>query len=442
MGKEKNRLKKQKKRRFIARPRFITACVLTLTCAFAAPAAASIFRLEPSIMLVEEYDDNVFLQHKKKGSTITIVSPAVNLIYTTSFWDWSLAYTYYYFYYGSHGINNDSSHALALKNRTELLKDYIFLEVRDDYSRVSQNVAINYAALSPQANQADQNVLTVNPSVRLKPWQTGMLILGYIYQETRFLNASDSSAVSTVNVEHFDNIGYAELGQQLSTRITATAGARYTHEENDVLGFNQEDVYAGLTYRYAEYGSLTTRGGKSWFDFSHNQYGTRDFWFWDANLSQRFSTLAIGLATTRSVVQDPTRVVTRADSYSATLSKVGTRGSISVTGGLNYYRDMVLDKPIADSEIVSVSLLYRITPRISCTAGAAFQDVQNKVNALNQPTDTDTRVVFSNLRLSYQIAPKTSLAGEFRYVHQTSGDPLTPIYYGNQYLIEFKHTLW
>jgi hypothetical protein len=182
-----------------------TALALVLGC-FAPRADAADIKFEPSVLLSEEYNDNVHLQgnQDKADAFITRFAPSVLARYNTLFWTWDITYTYsYYDYYffkkynnaGGKEADHDQTHALDAKNHTVLLNDFLFLDVSDEYSRVSQNIAVDYTQQSPAANQVDQNVFTTNPFVVFHPLAATRAVFGYIFQETRYRNSAADTQV-------------------------------------------------------------------------------------------------------------------------------------------------------------------------------------------------------------------------------------------------------
>jgi hypothetical protein len=406
---------------------------------FAVNAEAQVFRMEPSILVSEEYNDNVFLHRNDTAEAyITRVAPSIRVRYATSFWEWDINYTYnyYYYYYSSTTSrqvqpDHDQTHALSARNRTEIIKDSLFFEARDDYSRVSQNIAVDYTQQSPSANQVDQNVFAVNPYLVLRPWASARLTLGYIYQDTRYLNAA--AATSIENINRIENIGYGEAAVNLSSRLTVSTGARYTQDRNTALSFNQIDVFAGPQYAYAENGAVFAKFGKSWFEFEHDRLPRKEYWFWDGGLNHRISTITFTLVARRSVAQDPQRAVTLMDQYTASITKTAPRYVLTLGGGWYEYRDAVIDQRISTSEQVQSTFLYRFTPSTSGTLGAAFQDVHDVSLGGN------SKIALGNIRFDHQLSPKDTLSLEYRFANSHSYDIATNNYSNNRGIVEYRH---
>jgi uncharacterized protein (PEP-CTERM system associated) len=101
----------------------IAAAICILLSGLTMRAEGAVFRIEPSIVLSEEYNDNILLRGRDSEriyAYVTRVAPTARIIYTTSFWDWDINYTYFYYYYNfkTGGEQHDQTHLLNLRNRT------------------------------------------------------------------------------------------------------------------------------------------------------------------------------------------------------------------------------------------------------------------------------------------------------------------------------------
>lgn len=424
---------------------YLAAVLVIAFGCFVRHAEAQAFRLEPSILVGEEYNDNVFLQRSERADAfITHIAPSVHVRYSTLFWAWDVNYAFNYYYYqflnrhdntGRELPDHDQTHALSASNRTELLKENLFLEVRDEYSRVSQNIVIDYTQQSPSTNQVDQNVFTINPYAVARPFASVRLLGGYIFQETRYLNAS--AATQSANVNREDTIGYGEIGYDLASRLTVSVGVRNTEERNNQQSFNQLDVYAGPQYTYGENRTIFVKAGKSWFHFrtdptTNQRLSPREYWLWDTGVSHRMSTLTLTLGARRFVAQDPQRAITLQDQYTATITKNGPRYVLTLGGGKYDYRDAVINQRISTSDQAQGSFVYRLTPTTNATLGAGYQDVYDLI------LHGATKIALGNIRLEHRLTEKDSVALEYLGVNSHSYDIALNNYSNNRCLIEYR----
>jgi hypothetical protein len=296
--------------------------------------------------------------------------------------------------------------------------------VLDNYSRVSQNRVIDYTQQSPQANQVDQNIFTFNPYVTLRPATNTTLALGYKFVDTHYKDGQ--------GVNRIDNIEYAESTTNLSSRLTVTAGVKYTKEQNTVENYNELDVYAGPQYAYAENAYIFLRGGESWFDYERS--GRVSQWFWEAGVNHRFSTMTGVLGARRAIVQsvdDPAHDLTREDAYTAGIIKNFERSILTIDSAYREFRDLRNDQMLSTSKELNGVFLHHLTPTTNGILGAGVQHVKDKV------ADTDTDIILSTLRIDHQLSLRSSLAFEYRFLHSyTDRDTY---YTNNRYIVEFRH---
>jgi hypothetical protein len=398
--------------------------VIILGC-FTLKAEAQVFRVEPTILVSEEYNDNVFLQQNdKKATFITRVSPAIHLVYGTSFWDWDVAYTYDYYYFARRDLPDDYTHTLHLRNLDRIIDNFFYIEVRDDYSRVSSNRVIDFTQQSPLANQVDQNVFTFNPYVTLRPATNTVLALGYKFVDTHY---KDGGGINSI-----DNIEYAETTTNLSSRLTVTTGVKYTKDKNTVNNYNELDVYAGPQYAYAEHGYIFLKGGKSWVDFATGDRAAE--WVWDAGINHRFATVTGTLGANRSLIQsvaDTAHLLTREDSYTASIIKNFERSVMTINSAYREYRDLKNEQMLTTSKELNGVFLHRLTPTTNGILGAGVQKVKDKV------ANTDTDIYLSSLRIDHQLSPRSFLAFEYRFLYNYTDS--RDNYINNRYIVEFRH---
>jgi len=135
---------------------------------FTATAYAD-FAVSPSIAVSEEYNDNVFVSPDRRTDYITSLMPGIILSYNAPFWDWDLAYNFAYRYYARKSQEDDFAHSMSMHGLTRLIDDFLFLDISDNYSRVSLNIARDRTLESNFVNQSDSNNFTASPYLRFHP---------------------------------------------------------------------------------------------------------------------------------------------------------------------------------------------------------------------------------------------------------------------------------
>lgn len=389
----------------------------------AAEAEAVEFFIRPSITLSEEYDDNIFLTTTDRVEDyITRVGPALNFHYKAEFWDWDLSYAYDYRYYAKGTRKYDDTHVVDLKTKTELLKNYFFLKVDDNYNRVSLDVTRNFANESSFVNQSDRNVFTVNPYIVLAPDSKNTPMIGYIYINTWY---KDPAGINTV-----DHIGYTEMITLLSPRAKLTTGAKFTREKSSVQDTDRTDIYTGPRYDYAEKSFVYGNVGNSWFNFGEGTRATQPYW--NVGITHQYSTLTASFETALSYVPDPLLILRREDRYVATISKKTARSSLVVSGSLTEYRNVVT-KHLEDTGYrISGEMKYALSARSSIAVDLATERHKEYL------TGTTRDLYLNGLRLERQAMEKVTVALAYRYSNSYSHDVFTDNYFDNRVTFEIK----
>jgi hypothetical protein len=314
---------------------------------------------------------------------------------------------------------------LHLRNRTEVMKDFFFIEMRDDFTRVSDSVVVDTTQQSTFANQVDQNIYLLNPYIILKAATNTTVALGYMYQHTHY------SAGPLFN--KIDNIGYAATNTNLSTRMTLSTGVRFTQDQNSIENYHELDVYAGLQYTYAQRSFIFTNISRSRFDFAQHPDLNPWYWLWDAGINHQVSLMTYILGTRRIEAQDTTRVLTLEDQYYATIRRDTLTTGLTIGVISSEYRDPVLDQLIATGMDFQGAFLYRFTPRTSGTLGVEYQEVDSKSAPIGV-----TKIVLSAARIDHLLTAKSTLSFEYRFLNAESADIPINNYINNRYLVEFR----
>jgi hypothetical protein len=378
------------------------------------PASAEL-RIQPGLALGEEYNDNVFLAPENRESDfITRVLPSIQSSYAAPFWEWDLAYTFDFRYYARRTRTDDSTHVLTLRNHTSLLRDFLFIDLKDDYRRISLDTTRDYTLQSLFLNQTDTNDFSLMPHARfnLSSHTTGTA--GYQYRLVWYEEAS--------GIDKTEHILFADLSNELSARTSLAAGAKSTVEDARTISYTKRDVYAGPRVEYAEGSNIWLTVGNSWFTPDDQSRGSQ--LFWDIGITHRFVSYILGFNAALTYIDDPTRIQRREDKYVAVCRKEGGRYTLSATAGRWEYRN-VLTKHLQDTR-----------NGIAGTVGYLLSEALNASYALNidrfedNQEDTFTMVYQNTARLEYTFPAATVLSLEYRFAHGYSPDVVN---YGSNY---------
>ena len=384
---------------------------------------ASEFRVQPGLVLSEEYNDNVYLTPENgTDDYITTISPSLHLLYNAPFWDWDVDYKYLYRYYADTVENTNSSHTLNLTNKNRIIKDMLFLDMRDNYTRVSLDVTRDYTQESNVVNQSDRNVFTVNPHLVMRPTSQMNVTAGYSYVNTWY---KDQTAVDSTA-----HIGTIDMTQDLSPRSSLVAGFKYTDEQNDIGGYTRSDVHIGQHYEYADNSKITGSIGNSWFDFERTARASQ--MYWDLNFTHRYRTMTIEYDTGLRVIPDPVRGLRREDRYVATIKRDVERTSLLISGGMREYRD-------AESKHLE-STSYRLNGSVShaTTTSSKIKLELTAERLVNNRTGADIDRYLTGARYEYVSKENLTLAFDYRWTNVYSPDVYAVNYYNNRYTVELR----
>ncbi|HUL00224.1 MAG TPA: hypothetical protein VLX29_05135, partial [Nitrospirota bacterium] len=328
-------------------------------------------------------------------------------------------------------IENDYYSTLHLKNKNEIIQNLFFIEVRDDYSRVSQNSAVNYTQQSSFVNQTDQNIFTFNPYLVFKPSTNITVTPGYTFQDTHYKDGG--------GINRIDNIGYGNILVNLSSRLTVTTGVNYLKDQNSVQGYKQLDFFAGPNYQYAEKSSAYFMLGDSHFYFDKTNSVDGWYWFGNAGINYSKATLTAALNAGRQFNEDVQYVLVIQDYITASITKTMERLVLTISATYSEYEDVLLNQVYERSKEITATARYRFTPRTTGIAVADYQEVNYLGAVVNGITYNGiARIVTSNLRLDHQLTPKDTLSLVYKFTDSYSGGIATSNYINNIYTIEYK----
>ncbi len=386
-------------------------------------AVAAESRIEPSIVVSEEYNDNVFLTpQNREYDYITSIIPGVHFSYKAAFWDWDVSYSYNYRYFALTSPHDRDSHYASVTNLTRIIEDFLFLKLSDTYQNVSLDVTKDYTKQSYFVNQTEQNFGSVNPYIVLHLGARTSASVGYLYENIWY---RDPNAINKVN-----NIGYGEVAHDLTSKLSTTIGLRYTEDRNKVQNFNSTRAYMGMSYQYIERSYLYGTIGYISADLENE--GRINQPTWDAGLNHKFPKFSFSFETGLNYIEDPTRILRRQDRYIATISREVERTAYSVSAGFYEYRNAVT-KHLEDSSYnVGGTITHKISTNSKISLSLSYQRLEDNVN------DTYTEIFLNSASYEYLLHENLTLALGYTYTDSYSPDIYANDYYNNRFNVEVK----
>jgi hypothetical protein len=314
--------------RSLARGAGLIRALVLLGLLSASEVLAGDFKLNPTLGLSEEYNDNIFdAVSDRRSEFVTRVRPGLVLDYRSSASGGALSYNLDWTNYAKGSHADQTSHRVNLKGGAELLPGFAFLEVSDTLSRVSLSVLRDTTVENPFLNQSEQNQGTASGYLVWHPGAKNQLKTGYRMLDTRYWG--------NAGVDKQQHRWFAEFDQQVGERLSVSASYSFSAFDTSVLRYDQHDVSAGLRYHYTEAGVLYGAIGNSWQVFGAGRRSSN--LIWNAGLVHDLTLLTATLDAHVTYNEDPLNISTRENGYSVKLDRSFTKGALGVWASYTEY---------------------------------------------------------------------------------------------------------
>jgi len=403
--------------------------LVVLIAAGAAVSRASDVTIEPALTVSEEYNDNVYLVPDYDPDIITDyitrIIPSVHAVYFAPLWDWDVAYAYEYRYYARHKIREDAQQRLSLLSRTRIIKDFFFLDIKDEYSTVSLFATKDFYKVSSTATPylTQQNIFTVNPYLVFRPTQRTDLTTGLEYRKVWYEDP--------VAVDKSVNALYGDLNNHRTERLTWTASARYEKTDTQVLDFTHSTFLVGPRLEYKDRSLFWCRLGASRFGGYPDDRNTRPMW--DVGILHSGPTASIRYETARTWIDDAVRILRREDRYILSASKDVERTSLGASIAYREYGSGGFSDERRYSSAVSFS--HYLTERLQ---GLYSVTVDRYERFPVRSTDTTSIGYLTDVRINYRANETLTYSFQYRYADSYSHDVPIDNYENNRIIAEVK----
>ncbi|MDA8427759.1 MAG: TIGR03016 family PEP-CTERM system-associated outer membrane protein [Geobacteraceae bacterium] len=388
-------------------------------------AQAAEFEAHPSLAVSEEFTDNVLESNVNRVSDfITRVQPGLAMTYNAPMLTGDLTYVFDYRNYAKNNHDDEIAHALSAKANLNAVKDLLFLEVSDEYQRVSLDATRDTTKESLFVNQSDRNIVTASPYFILHPSQRMLIKTGYKFMDTRYFKS--------VAIDKTNHIGYLDMAYELSKRFNLTANYTFTRETADVDNYRQHQALGGFRYEYSDQSFLFAQAGNAWTRYDSGQHLNK--LIWNAGITQVFNTVTCTVTTGVRYDEDPLRNIMQETFVSGIITQKLNRGSLSFSPG---YSEYVLTKTNylqTKKYGATVNGQYDFTASFSGRLGVTAERYQ-------QPQlGSYTRRVIVDSGLSYLLARQLSLSLNYIYVDYYSPEIVTDNRHINRAIIVISKT--
>ncbi len=239
---------------------FLTACA----AGHSSMSWAADYTLTPSVLIREEYNDNVNLSSSdKEHDYITTVSPTIHLDDTTKSLTLSLDAGVEYRYYALHTEGMKLNYLGNLESLLTAYKDIFFIRTGDKYERITIDIRNQVALDNVSANVTERNNFVTNPYVLFPLSDTVKAKIGYTYQNIWYSSSSGDDLQ--------DHMFEGELDKELSAKISAFLKCDYViHRPAMTEAYDSQAVSLGLNYQVSPKLFLSGAIGETWFNFAEN----------------------------------------------------------------------------------------------------------------------------------------------------------------------------
>lgn len=392
--------------------------------AFVSIAEGAAFKLRPFLAVVEEYNDNMLLTKENRvDDFITRVQPSFNLEYKAPAWEWDISYQLDYRYFAERTRSDETTHDLGARGRINVLRDVFFIDIRDDFERVTLDVTRDFTRESLIVNQSDRNIFVLNPNLVLRLAPTVYVKPGYIYGSIWY---EDERGIDKTN-----NAAYVSISKEMSEKTTFSLGYSYTREDTDFRDFEKNDVFAGSRHEYAENSYFFFTVGNAWLDVEGG--GPFSQFFWDTGLSHAFAALKATIKSSRTYDENPTGNSIRVNKYEASLGEDLERASFNVSASFRDYRDTVTDALQARGYGAWGSVKYDLSSRTAGSLNFYGEKIERKQSR------SDPKRYSATVRLDYMFFRDVLFAVSYQHAKSESEVDLDD-YEVNRVSVEVKKT--
>lgn len=290
------------------------------------------FELHPSVAVSEEYTDNVFGSNTNRTSDyITRTLPGLTASYKAAALNADLGYVFDYRHYARKNHEDEIVHSLSAKAHLTAVENLLFLDVSDEYQRVSLDVTRDVTRESLFVDQSDRNTVSASPYFTLHPTERIMLKPGYRFIDIHYISSS--------GFDKTDHIAFLDMTYELSKRWSLTANYTFIRETAVIGNYNQHQILGGFRYEYADKSFLFAQAGNSWTRYDSGQ--NLNSLVWNAGITHVFDTVTGTVITGVRYNEDPLRNIMKESFVSGIIEKRFNRGSVSFSP---MYSEYVLTK--------------------------------------------------------------------------------------------------
>ena len=388
-----------------------------------AVAQGAEFEVHPSLAVSEEFTDNVFESSTNRRSDyITRILPGFIANYSAPALTGNLSYLFDVRRYAKKTHEDEVTHALSAEGHLVAVENLLFLDVSDEYKRVSLDTTRELAKESLFVNQSDRNVATVTPYLQFHPIERIMVKSGYTFIDTRYFKSSA--------IDKNDHVAFVALAYELSKRFSLTVDYRFTRETADIDNLSQHNALGGFRYEYADKSFVFAQGGKAWTRYDSGLLLNSTIW--NAGITHVFNTTTATLTTGVRYDEDPLSNVIKESFANGKLEKSFSKGSLSLSSQYSEYYLTRTNTMQIKKYGANVQGQYEFSADLKGTLGLAVEKYEQPL------LGSYTRRIQVEPGLSYLLAKELIASLSYIYTDYYSPGIVADNKHVNRGMIEFK----
>jgi hypothetical protein len=363
------------------------------------------FSLNPSIVVREEYDDNIYFRKDNRvDDYITRVMPSVSLYYRTPILDFNSDYTLNWWYYSKRG-ESDTSHSLTLISKINMIKNFLYLDISDTYTSVVLEPREPSTESNLERNRTDSNTLNISPYMRYAISASNTFSAGYRYTNIWYERDGTDRQMHTgfANIRHvFSSMLNASLGGEY------TADRPYTEHKNDQNN-DQTALFFGVSYNTSPKIVLDGTVGYRWINYFHGR--DEDSIFYKTGLSYRFSEAGqIEARFSSSFTNSPLYglIKSQTENLSVKYGRV-----LSVNGNMFHRKEKYSEVERKD-DAIGGSIGFEYKPTFRLTLSISGRHEQDKF----LPEGERKKLYGASGGINYRLTDKTAVSTSYTYTKE------------------------
>jgi hypothetical protein len=380
------------------------AAFLSIICCYS-QAESSEFSVKPSIILREEYDDNIFLtKDDRRDDYITKILPSLHIDYKTPFWDLTSDYTLNWWYYANLNQAKDS-HNLKLESKAGIIKNLLYLDLSDIYSSVVLNPRRPSTDINLDINRSDSNNAVLSPYLKYQLTQQSSLSTGYRYTNIWYRKGTA--------VNRQTHTGFATFEYIFNPKLKTSLSAEYTYDrpQNSLLdkSNNQTAGFFRAIYTLNPRTNLDGTLGYRWVHFSNGR--KEHIPIYSALLTYRFQETG-RVELSASSTFSPSPELGSMESKTGQLAIIYGKPLV-IKSSIFYRRDKYIEKDQQDNAVgITLGIEYKPQPRLTYRVSGRYE--KDKFLPENRKRD----IYGGAGEIAYLLTNKSSISLSYNYTRQ------------------------